>query len=90
MSDITDIITVVLSSTGLTLADSDNVQQISIDVESGTCTIKGSGDWRANPSDVQTLVAGRNVTYTAKGPNAPIVGLVITAVGGITNLSITR
>lgn len=90
LTEFTDFITVILNGTAVTLDFDDLVQQISIKVKTGTCTVQGSGKWRNNASDIETLAAGDTLTATAKGPNAPIVGLVITAVGGITNLFITR
>jgi hypothetical protein len=90
MSDTTDIITVKLTSAAITFVEGDFIQQISLEVDSGTCDVQGSGDWRGFSSDVITLAAGKTITLTAKGPNAPIVGLVITANGGTTNLVMLR
>lgn len=86
----TSPITKALVSTALTLEFDDLIQEISLSVISGTCTVQGPARFRNAASDALTLSAGAVLTIPAKGPNAPIVGLIITAIGGTTNLIMIR
>lgn len=79
-------------SGSLTISNNDSeppVLRASLIVQSGTCTITGNFNYQGVSSNSITLSAGQTDTITATGPNAPLDGITITAIGGITNIMLS-
>ncbi len=66
----------------------DNVMNFSLLVESGTCTLQGNFPFKGVDSSPIILTSGQGYTLPAY-PQSPLDGVIITAVGGTTNVTLT-
>ena len=78
------------STPSITLREEDYVEAFTLNVVSGTLTYLGSGTFQGRQAEALTFTAGTVYTTCSRGPNAPLGGITITAVGGVTNLTIKK
>lgn len=71
----------------LDISEGDNVQELTLSVESGTCSITGTRAFNGMDSEAIVLAAGESLTLSSHGQNDPLE-VTITPTGGTTNVII--
>jgi hypothetical protein len=72
-------------TSAITINEADNVEQVSIYVVSGTCSVAGNFFFENDAPGPISLSAGQSLTLSGKA-GAPIDGITLTPAGGTTNV----